>query len=50
MKVYKIGTGELQGRIAGHNLVAPVQLIMNPATGLLYIGSKGNDSVVSCDI
>ena len=50
VKVYALSTGELQGQIAGTNLSAPVQLLLHPATGMLYVGSKGNDSVVRCDV
>ena len=50
VKVYDSNTGALYGQIAGDNLSAPVQLLLNEATGVLYIGSSGNDSVVSYDI
>jgi hypothetical protein len=48
VKVYDIATGELYGQIAGDTLSAPVQLLLNGA--MLYIGSTGNDSVVTCDL
>jgi hypothetical protein len=48
VKVYNIETGELQGQIAGSHLSAPVQLLLNGTT--LYIGSTGNDSVVTYDL
>jgi hypothetical protein len=48
VKVYSMETGELQGQIAGSNLSAPVQLLLNGTT--LYIGSTGNDSVVTYDL
>lgn len=48
VKVYNVETGELQGQIAGDNLSAPVQLIVN--ANVLYIGSTGNDSVVTYDL
>jgi hypothetical protein len=48
VKVYRIETGELYGQIAGSNLSSPVQLLLHQTT--LYIGSTGNDSVVSFDL
>lgn len=48
VKIYSIETGELHGQIAGSNLSSPVQLLINGAT--LYIGSTGNDSVVTYDL
>lgn len=50
VKVYDGSTGELSGQIAGDNLSAPVQLLLAATTGVLYIGSSGNDSVVSYDL
>jgi hypothetical protein len=48
VKIYALATGELYGQIKGDNLVSPVQLLINDET--LYIGSSGNDSVVTCDL
>jgi hypothetical protein len=48
VKVYDADTGDLQAQIAGDNLSAPVQLLLEDTT--LYIGSSGNDSVVSYDL
>ncbi|MBI3649641.1 MAG: hypothetical protein HY231_01185 [Acidobacteria bacterium] len=48
VKVYALATGAWYGEIAGDNLSAPVQLLMNGTT--LYIGSTGNDSIVCCDL
>ena len=50
VKVYDGKTGELYGQIAGDNLSAPVQLLLTATTGVLYISSSGNDSVVSYDL
>jgi hypothetical protein len=50
VKVYDINTGELYGQIAGGNLNAPVQLLRNESTNVLYIGSSDNDSVMSYDL
>jgi hypothetical protein len=50
VKVYDGNTGELYGQIAGDNLRAPVQLLLAATTGVLYISSSGNDSVVSYDL
>lgn len=50
VKVYDAETGKLNGEIAGNNLSAPVQLLLNETTKVLYIGSTGNDSVVSYDL
>ena len=50
VKVYEAKTGKLNGEIAGGNLSAPVQLLLNETTKVLYIGSTGNDSVVSYDL
>jgi hypothetical protein len=48
VKVYDGHAGELYGQILGENLKAPVHLLLNK--GVLYIGSTGNDSVVSYDL
>jgi hypothetical protein len=48
VKVYNCDTGELQDQIAGNNLSAPVQLLLN--ANMLYISSSGNNSVVSYDL
>ncbi len=48
VKAYVLPTGELIGTIAGDNLSAPVHLLVAGET--LYIGSSGNDSVVTVDI
>src|SRR5262249_39773182 len=48
VKVYDGHTGELYGQILGDNLSKPVHLLLNK--GVLYIGSTGNDSVVTCDL
>jgi hypothetical protein len=48
VKVYDPDTGDLVARIKGDNLSAPVQLLLEGKT--LYIGSTGNDSVVSYDL
>lgn len=50
VKVYDGKTGELSGQITGDNLSAPVQLLLSETTGVLYIGSTGNDSVLSYDL
>ena len=50
VKVYDRKTGELYGQIAGDNLRPPVQLLLTATTGVLYISSSGNDSVVSYDL
>lgn len=49
VKVYEDQSFELTGQIVGDNLSAPVQLLLGPKN-VLYIGSTGNDSVVSYDI
>jgi len=49
VKVYDGSTGKLYGQIAGENLKSPVQLLL-AKTGVLYISSSGNDSVVSYDL
>jgi hypothetical protein len=46
VKVYAVETGEFCGQIAGDHLRAPVQLLLDAAAGVLYIGSSGNDRVV----
>lgn len=48
VKVYDPYTGDLHAQIAGDNLSAPVQLLLEDTT--LYIGSSGNDSVISYDL
>ena len=48
VKIYDIQSGELYGQIKGSNLISPVQLLLNE--GILYIGSSGNDSVVTYDL
>jgi hypothetical protein len=48
VKVYDGHTGELYGQILGDNLSKPVHLLLNK--GVLYMGSTGNDSVVSYDL
>jgi hypothetical protein len=50
VKVYDVDTGKLTGEIAGSNLGAPVQLLVNQTANVLYIGSTSNDSVVSYDL
>lgn len=50
VKVYDVNTGELYSQIKGDNLSAPVQLLLQPTSSVLYISSSGNDSVVSCDL
>lgn len=45
VKAYDTATGQLAGVIAGSNLSSPVHLLLN--AGTLYIGSTGNDSVVT---
>lgn len=50
VKVYDVSTGKLYGQIGGHNLKSPVQLLLDATTSVLYIGSSGNDSVVTCDL
>ncbi len=50
VKLYDGSTGELYGQITGDNLSSPVQLLLNASTGILYISSSGNDSVVSYDL
>jgi hypothetical protein len=49
VNVYDGATGQLSGQITGGGLSAPVQLLLS-AAGVLYIGSSGNGSVVSCDV
>jgi hypothetical protein len=53
VKAYDLATGGLVGQIVGANLSAPVHLLCSdgvafPAT--LFIGSTGNDSVVTFDL
>jgi len=48
VKIYSLKSGELYGQIKGSNLSSPVQLLLND--GILYIGSSGNDSVVTYDL
>ncbi|MEO5930787.1 MAG: hypothetical protein ABIR47_12695 [Candidatus Kapaibacterium sp.] len=48
VKIYDGTTGQLACTIAGSNLSAPVHLLFNGS--MLYIGSSGNDSVLSCDL
>ena len=50
VKVYVLATGALRARIAGPNLREPVQLLLKASDGRLYIGSKGNDSILTCPI
>jgi hypothetical protein len=50
VKVYDGKTGEFRGQIAGHNLRAPDQLLLDATTGVLYIGSSESDRVVSYDL
>ena len=50
VKVYEVETGKFCGQIAGDNLRAPVQLLLDAAAGVLYIGSSGNDRVVTYDL
>ena len=50
VKVYAVETGECRGQIAGHNLCAPDQLLLDATTGVLYIGSSENDHVVCYDL
>lgn len=50
VKVYDTATGQLYGQIMGDNLGAPVQLLLDVKTNVLYIGSTANASVVSCDL
>ncbi len=48
VKIYNIHSGELYAQIKGSHLSAPVQLLMKD--NILYIGSSGNDSVVTYDL
>jgi hypothetical protein len=48
VKVYDVETGKFCGQIAGDDLRAPVQLLLD--AGVLYIGSSGNDRVVCFDL
>ena len=50
VKIYDRVTGEYRGTISGGDLDAPVQLLLNAGTDVLYISSSGNDSVVSVDL
>jgi hypothetical protein len=50
VKVYDVQTGKFCGRIAGDDLRAPVQVLVDAAGGVLYIGSSGNDRVVCYDL
>ncbi len=50
VKVYDGETGALYGQIAGGSLFAPVHLFLSENTKTLYVGSTGNDSVVSYDL
>ncbi len=50
VKVYDAATGSFSGEIAGDNLGAPVQLLLNEQTNYLYIGSTSNASVVRYDL
>ncbi len=50
VKVYDGETGALYGQIAGGNLYAPVHLLVDANTQILYIGSTGNDSIVKYDL
>jgi outer membrane protein assembly factor BamB len=50
VKVYVLATGALRAQIAGPNLREPVQLLLNASDGRLYIGSKGNDSILTCPV
>ena len=50
VKVYEAKTGRLNGMIAGNNLGAPVQLLLNEQTNSLYIGSTANASVFRYDL
>ncbi|MEP7220766.1 MAG: hypothetical protein ABI876_17700, partial [Bacteroidota bacterium] len=48
VRIYEGTTGQLACTIAGSNLSSPVHLLFNGS--MLYIGSSGNDSVLSCDL
>ncbi|MDF1698495.1 MAG: hypothetical protein P1U56_21800 [Saprospiraceae bacterium] len=48
VKIYHLESGELYSQIKGDNLCAPVQLLLQG--GVLYIGSSGNNSVVTYDL
>ncbi len=50
VKVYDVRTGEFCGQIAGGDLCAPVQLLLDAAGGMLYIGSSGNDRIMCYDM
>jgi hypothetical protein len=50
VKVYDVQTGEFRGQIAGGDLCAPVQLLLDAATSVLYIGSSGSDRVMCYDL
>lgn len=50
VKVYASQTGEFCGQITGKDLRAPDQLLLNAATGVLYIGSSQNDRVLTYDL
>jgi hypothetical protein len=50
VKVYDVETGKFCGQIAGDDLCAPVQLLVDAGAGGLYIGSSGNDRVVCYDL
>jgi hypothetical protein len=50
VKVYVLASGALRAQIAGPNLREPVQLLLNASDGRLYIGSKGNDSILTCPV
>ena len=50
MKVNILATGALRAEIVGPNLREPVQLLLNESDGRPYIGSKGNDSILTCPV
>ena len=50
VKVYILATGALRAEIVGPNLREPVQLLLNESDGRPYIGSKGNDSILTCPV
>ena len=50
VKVYEVENGRFCGQIAGDDLCAPVQLLVDERARVLYIGSSGNDRVVCYDL
>jgi hypothetical protein len=48
VKIFKVASGELVGRIKGRTLEAPVHLVMHGET--LYIGAAGSGSILAFDL